>query len=166
MTRTMAYAKTTRTLTTARSQNFGSLNVPISLAESIFPVEVSLCSASVTEPFVDRPKTPYLQAHHSTLFMRFLEHRVHSALLRRTITRIRLSSLLLGPRKVNTMRTSQMFTSKRPQSSLVVWNPGLKHYEWVNQLELDVVCNGLPSCSFSTFLCYVPEPKNTRKSWV
>ena len=165
MTRAVAYAKTTRTLETARSRNFGSLNVPISLAESIFQAEVSLCSASVKELLIDRPKTPDLQAHHSTLFMRFLARHVHSALLRRTTTRRRLSSLSTGPLRVNTMRTSQMLTSKRPQASLVVWTLDFKHYEWVNQPEFDVVCSGLPSRSFSTFLYYVPEPKDTRDSW-
>lgn len=165
MTRTMAYAKPARTLATARSRNFGLLNAPISLAESIFQVEVSLCSASVTEPCMNIPETPDLQAHHSTLFMRSLERRVLSALLRRTTTRIKLSSSLMGPRKVNTMRTSQKFTWKRPQSSLVVWTQALKLYEWANQPDFDVVCDGLPSCSFSTFLFYVPESKNTRGSW-
>lgn len=164
MTSSVAYEKTKRTLETAKSQNFGSLNVPISLAESIFQVEVSLSSTCVKEPSIDRPKTPDLQAHHSTPFMRFLARHVHSALPRKTTTRIRLSSLSTGPPRVNTMRTSQMFTSKRPQSSLMVWTLDLRHYEWVNQPDFDMVCNGLPYCSFSTFLCYVPEPKDTRDS--
>ena len=143
MTRTMAsYAKIARTLRTAKSRSFGSLNVLISLAESIFQVEVSLCSTSSTESFIDRLNTPDMQAHHFTPFKRFLERRVPFALLRRTTTRTRRSSLSMGPPKANTMRTSQMSTSKCPQSSSVVGTPGLKHYEWVNQFGFDLICDG------------------------
>ena len=140
MTRTMAYA-IMATPTRARSRSFGSLNVPISLAESIFQVEVNLYSTSATESCIGGSNTPDLQAHHSTLFMRFLERRVHCALLRKTTTRTRRFFLSTDSRKANTMGTSQTSTSKRPQSSLVVGTPGLKHYEWVNQLGFDVICN-------------------------
>ena len=53
MTRALAYTKTAKALVIAKSPGFGSPNVPTSLAESIFQVEVSLCSASTTRSYMD-----------------------------------------------------------------------------------------------------------------